>query len=125
MWSHYANCHTGTVLEVSHIEDGKYASAWGAAKPVKYFNGMPLLADDDAMFLSLAKQKSLAVEKHFFNSVYVKANDWSYEKEWRVIGGWDKSTSTEDIPFRPKELTAVYLGCRRSDANRKQLRDRR
>ena len=45
MWAHYAEYHTGAVIEFSYIEEGKYASAWGAARPVRYTAEMPKLAD--------------------------------------------------------------------------------
>ena len=54
--------------------------------------------------------------------MYVKADVWAYEKEWRVLGGWEDEKTTEDIPFRLKELTAVYLGCRMSDVDREQIK---
>ena len=41
MWAHYAEYHTGAVIEFSYIEEGKYASAWGAARPVRYTAEMP------------------------------------------------------------------------------------
>jgi hypothetical protein len=123
MWAHYADCHTGAVIEFSYIEEGKYASAWGAARAVRYVPCMPLLADEEAMFLSVTQQKSLSTEDHFLNVVYSKARDWSYEHEWRVLGGFQKGVMTEDIPFRAKEVTAVILGCRMPDADRKELLD--
>jgi hypothetical protein len=46
MWAHYAENHSGAVIEFSYIE--KYDSAWGAAKPVRYLENMPRLADEDA-----------------------------------------------------------------------------
>jgi hypothetical protein len=123
MWGHYAENHTGAVIEVSYIEEGDYASTWGAAKPVRYEANIPLLADEEAMFCSLTGQGTIAVPNHFQDTVYVKAQDWAYEKEWRVIGSWEKDTKTEDIPFRLKELTAVYLGCRMSVADREQIKE--
>lgn len=120
MWAHYCENHTGAVVEFSYIE--KYASVWGAAKPVRYMAHIPLLADEEAMFRSLTGQESIASPERFYDAVYVKAQDWAYEKEWRTLGGWDKSRQTENIAFKREEVTAVYLGCRMDDANRKEIK---
>jgi hypothetical protein len=120
MWAHYAENHAGAVIEFSCIP--KYASAWEAAKPVRYQATMPLLADEDALVQSLISQKKIATNDHFQNSVYVKAKDWAYEREWRVLGGWENGKKTELIAFRPQELTAVYLGCNMIAADRDEIK---
>jgi hypothetical protein len=120
MWAHYTNNHTGAVIELSCIE--KFDSAWGAAKPVRYMANMPLLADEEALVRSLMGRGSIASPDHFQNSVYVKAADWAHEKEWRILGGWENQEETEDVPFKPEELTAVYLGCRIGDADQDEIR---
>jgi hypothetical protein len=122
MWAHYAENHTGTVIEFSYIEEGEYASTWGAAKPVRYMADMPRLANEEALVRSLIGQGRLATPEQFQDSVYVKADVWAYEKEWRVFGGWENDKEREYIPFRPKELTAVYLGCRMSEADRGEIK---
>jgi len=122
MWAHYAEHHRGAVIEFSYIEEGKYASAWGAAKPVRYAAEIPKLADEAALVRRLLGHGHLATPEQFQDSVYVKAETWAYEKEWRVLGGWEDENSVEDIPFRPNEMTAVYLGCRMSNADQEQIR---
>ena len=74
------------------------------------------------MFRSLTGQESIASPERFYDAVYVKAQDWAYEKEWRTLGGWDKSRQTEDIAFKRDEVTAVYLGCRMDDASRREIK---
>jgi hypothetical protein len=122
MWAHYAEYHAGAVIELSYVEEGQYASTWGAAKPVRYAAEMPRLAGEGALLRALLGQGHLATPEQFQDSVYVKADCWAYEKEWRVLGGWENEKTTEDISFRPKELTAIYLGCRMSDADREQTK---
>jgi hypothetical protein len=122
MWAHYAQDHTGAVIEVSYIEEGRYASTWGAAKPVRYAADMPLLADEEGLTRTLLGERRLATLEQFQDSVYVKADAWAYEKEWRVFGGWENDKTTEDTPFRANELTAIYLGCRMGDADRDAIK---
>src|SRR5262249_41425273 len=109
MWAHYSQHHTGAVLEFSCIE--KFDSAWGAAKPVRYMKDMPLLVDEEKLVRVLSGEGTIATPDVFENAVYIKAKDWEYEREWRLVGGWDKKQSAEYIPFWPEEMTAIYLGC--------------
>jgi UDP-N-acetylmuramate-alanine ligase len=51
----------------------------------------------------------------------VKAVDWSYEREWRLVGGRDETTITEDFAFHPDEVSAIYLGCRISAADKQAI----
>src|SRR5436190_1212195 len=57
------------------------------------------------------------------NTIFTKAIDWSYEREWRVSAGRGRNDAVlfEDIPFNPQELEAVYFGCRMGYADRKVL----
>jgi hypothetical protein len=120
MWAHYGKDHTGVVIELSCIE--KLDSAWGAAKPVRYMEKMPLLMDEDRLFDLMSGQGVIGVDDVFENAVFVKAADWAYEKEWRLVGGWDKTKNFEDIPFNAEEITAVYLGCRTNKENAAEIR---
>jgi len=123
MWAHYAENHKGAVIEFTSIEEGGYASAWGAAKPVRYMTDMPRLVDEAALIRRLMGQGPLATREQFEDTVYVKADPWAYEREWRVLGGWEnKPEGVEYILFRPKELTAIYLGCRMSKGDEEEIK---
>jgi hypothetical protein len=65
----------------------------------------------------LSGEGTIATPDLFEEVVYVKAVDWAYEKEWRLVGGWEKDKKEEFIPFQPKEITAIYLGCRMKDTD--------
>jgi hypothetical protein len=57
------------------------------------------------------------------DSIFTKAADWAYEKEWRVwLPGIAPTKQILDINYKREELVAVYLGCRMSDDNRTVLR---
>ena len=107
MWAHYSQNHTGVVLELSCIE--KLDSAWGAARPVKYMDRMPLLYDEERMVRLMSGEGKIGEDEILENSVFVKAADWAYEREWRIAGGRDKTKNTEDIPFYAEEITAIFL----------------
>ena len=103
MWAHYSQNHTGVVLEFSCIE--KLDSAWGVARPVRYMDRMPLLMDEERLVSLMSGQGKIGVEQILENSIFVKAVDWAYEREWRIAGGRDKSKNTEDIAFYAEEKT--------------------
>jgi len=101
MWAHYGENHTGAILEFSCIE--KFDSAWGATKPVIYRENMPVLADEHKLVKLLSGEGTSATPELFDEAVFVKAKDWQYEREWRLVGGWEKEQATEYIPFQPEE----------------------
>jgi len=120
MWAHYGENHAGAVIEFSCIE--KFDSAWGAAKPVRYREKMPVLADEEKLAKLLSGEGTIGTPDVFEEAVFVKAKDWQYEREWRLVGGWEKEQTAEYIPFQPEEMTAVYFGCRISDADRAAIK---
>jgi hypothetical protein len=94
----------------------------GAAIPVKYDN-VPRLFDDDFLIRLGSGQESIAskpgIEALLNKFVTAKAKDWAYEREWRVvIHLTNPQQTTEDIRFHPRELAAVYLGCRMPDEDK-------
>jgi Protein of unknown function (DUF2971) len=119
MWSHYAEQHRGLVLKFRHMED----SAWGAAMPVIYTKEMPRLVEEDDLINMLGGQFSIDPVEVAQRTVYTKALDWAYEREWRIwFGrGRSKGDAYEDLPFDPEELEAVYFGCGMAAENRRDF----
>jgi hypothetical protein len=116
MWAHYANCHTGVVLQFASLE----SSSWAAARPVAYREKMPLLFDHDELLKFLTGRTAIDKERFRLESVLTKSTDWRYEREWRVVWYGKEEIDYEDTKFDPTELTGIYLGCRtsRSDADK-------
>lgn len=111
MWSHYSGNHTGAVLEFAC--DSARQHVLHHAKPVKYSTKMPRLMDEDAMVQFFSGQYELSEEVILDETVYVKAIDWAYEKEWRLV--WpsdDNSRNFVDVPFEGRDLVGVYFGWR-------------
>lgn len=120
MWSHYAELHQGVVLELACVPE--IDSVWGAAMRVKYQNAMPPAFDDEDLIRLASGQGHSSPHALLDKFVTAKAQDWAYEREWRVVLHFtDPSQATQDIRFSPKELTAVYLGCRMSDGHKEEI----
>jgi Protein of unknown function (DUF2971) len=101
MWSHYADEHHGICLEF----DATHGFFCGA-KPVRYSNvltGITQIGD---------RQK--AAEE----ICLIKAEQWAYEREWRVID----ATNFGNRSFPAEALSAIILGCRVSKEDRRGLK---
>ncbi len=96
MWSHYANKHYGFCLEydftysyIKNYPDLQMAQIM--LLPVIYSDKRPLLSKiltNPKVLLEYNKTKKVPVEflKSIVYGLLFKSTDWSYEKEWRIIG---------------------------------------
>lgn len=77
MWNHYASAHKGVCIEytMSNLEDVLKKSR---LLPVKYVSSLPDIISDVAVHSC----KSDKIIEYF---LIHKLEDWSYEKEWRLI----------------------------------------
>lgn len=111
MWSHYAEQHTGLCVGYRLDELIKKYNIF----PVIYNNQMPQISDI-----------SNADEGILYKSILTKCEDWSYEKEWRIID-IDKSKegcNGKLISF--EKPVSIYMGVRQGRTekkNSKQYRD--
>jgi hypothetical protein len=111
MWSHYAQNHTGAVIEFRVLPE--VDSPTLAAKPVRYSTQLPRL-----IFAGLADFERLCHEMVEVITL-TKSDVWAYEKEWRIVSGLrDKTKSYEILPCHPEEIGAVYIGCKMTDPDK-------
>ncbi|EMJ8525293.1 DUF2971 domain-containing protein [Klebsiella aerogenes] len=110
MWNHYADSYRGVVIEFDCVDI--LDSAWLIAQPINYTNKMPLTYTAKGMAELLFMPHHKAVEYINNEITFIKTEDWSYEKEWRVstyarpIGPIHYS----DLKFHPFELKSIILG---------------
>lgn len=103
MWSHYADYHRGFLLEFKFPRKVKNLEKLNFFPfPVNYSNSFPTgaLTGFD--------------EEVLYNMLYTKAEDWVYEKEFRVIGtGFETKDDHENRIFNYPQnwLSPVILGC--------------
>lgn len=98
MWSHYADNHRGMVLEYDISLD---LNVFQYAIPVIYHEKLPeinFMAQKDKSIVSVLKNKS---------------QDWSYEKEVRIIND-NPAGAPNRIPINPESLRSVIFGHRTS-----------
>ncbi len=122
LWSHYASSHKGIVLAFEPCT--LPLSDLAAARKVSYSKDVPFPVTLQDMLLYLTSQAPKPKsDDAFVKSVFTKSEDWSYEKEWRILRkaseiGPDRFI---DLPFPPEELVAVYLGCRVSESSKEEI----
>lgn len=115
MWSHYADYHKGFCLEydLENIKYGDYRTRF--LYPVIY---------SDKMF-DATEHLMNGVETETFNNLYltkaalVKASDWHYEKEWRLVfahGIYEKEQHYQ--MGKPKTL---FLGAKINERDQSKL----
>ena len=115
MWSHYANKHFGFCLEYdfTHTMVKRYPDL-NMAKimllPVIYSEKRPLLSrvlTNSKIMLPYYKAGKMPMEvvESIVYGLLFKSPDWSYEREWRIIG-MDMEKPTMKLPSARK----VFLG---------------
>lgn len=107
MWSHYAGCHQGICIEFKCTQES-HVDFFGQIQTVQYQHDLPVV--------NFYKTDILEKAKAF---VLTKADQWSYEKEWRRLIVPANDNRFLDIPKGC--ISAIYLGCQLSPENRQIL----
>ena len=126
MWSHYANKHFGFCLEYdfTHTMVKRYPDL-NMAKimllPVIYSEKRPLLSrvlTNSKIMLPYYKTGKMPIEvvESIVYGLLFKSLDWSYEREWRIIGV-DMEKPTMKLPSARK----VFLGANMEEAARTRV----
>jgi hypothetical protein len=109
MWSHYADNHTGLVLEFDTNEPPFSQIPESCWLTVKY-------SHKKADYVYSRKDREFL--KEMFAVAATKASDWSYEKEIRIVVADNAIRDGRFLPLTPKSIAAVYCGCRISEADK-------
>lgn len=101
MWSHYADYHRGFCIEFKRSPGNQLAST----QPVQYVKKYPCVNYFDDLPGVIAKR-----------IILTKADDWSYEEEWRGIHKADTKVSyTEDM------ITGIIFGLRMAEHHKRAI----
>jgi hypothetical protein len=122
LWSHYADCHKGAVLQFDCIEELDVPLL--VAEPVIYSCDVPSMATEDEWIdTALGLRPQADGMETWKRLVLTKAKDWEYEHEWRVITKRRhyEQAGFEDTPFSPREISKVFLGCKMEQSERNDI----
>ena len=107
MWAHYAKQHTGFCLEFDI--DNDFFRPITCATKVEY----------DAIWPELnVMQLDSAPEGELGKKLLIKADDWEYEQEWRIVET-KKGSGIQNFP--EDALSGVILGCRIERTDKENL----
>ena len=116
MWSHYANKHQGFCLKFSiEQNDALFGIELMRKKPPQeQKKAAPLEVKYSKDYPFAKRLQEDLLEK----TIFTKAKQWAYEKEWRMIimdgvGSWH---------FPPQFLTGVIFGCSMSEEHKELIR---
>lgn len=115
MWAHYADYHRGFCVEydVASLTLDDYRARF--LYPVIYSDRV----FDATDLVSLAVNTSMFNNLRYSMAGLVKAIDWSYEKEWRLVFMAGVIKSAQSYPMTPPRR--VYLGSHISADHQKQV----
>ena len=102
MWSHYSENHRGICLEFD-----KNNALIGKARPVRYRGTYPELTPQGAVNANDPLEL-----------IFAKSKDWSYEREFRIMGSLlDGPTKLYGnfVLLPPVAITSIILGCESRD----------
>ncbi|ALN64598.1 hypothetical protein GLA29479_3747 [Lysobacter antibioticus] len=115
MWSHYADSHKGFCIE--------YDVRSLPESDLRARSLYPVLYSDDIFDATEFFQRD-AAERNICHSILaglLKAKDWSYEREWRLMFPHGLLDSAR--PFRMPSPIGVYLGARISNESEASVRE--
>lgn len=106
MWAHYAEKHYGVCLGFDVASDVNDPTV----RQVEY-------NPERVTFMLDREKKLFGIDEHFIHTLlYTKAQEWAYEREWRVIASLehqDETTGFYYVDFGSQlTLKEVILGCR-------------
>jgi hypothetical protein len=105
MWSHYADCHKGICIQydfaLQHRKKGN--CIFPDIHPVIYTDRVFSVTDGNSLQCS----------------AFVKAKEWKYEKEWRIIAdNMQKKSFNMKIPT---PVNSIILGCKISNDDKESI----
>lgn len=122
MWTHYAQSHTGVVLQFESSDDRD--SVWLMAQPVVYQAQKPSLPDADEWTRAFMGEIDLDWNDVLREYHFVKHTDWSHEREHRVVSAKKPGEAGlfADYVFHPMDLRGVVLGAKIAPPDQQALR---
>ena len=109
MWSHYADQHKGFCIEFDRLPNNLLGD-FEITQPVNYSCDYPKL-----VFFDSSGKQDLSI---FKKTLFYKAKDWAYEKEWRLI--YDEGDREETMPAN---ISSIIFGLRMSIEHKRAIQD--
>ncbi|OTG80798.1 hypothetical protein B9T31_15985 [Acinetobacter sp. ANC 4558] len=113
MWSHYANQHTGFMIEFKiPLNESIFLPL-----PIRYTNEYPDIKLSFSEFQDIlhnSEENKDLIYKTATSIFFQKSKEWAYEKEFRLIGNpnWKSKEQIDPrlLKFDPKFISSITLG---------------
>ena len=116
-WDRYADRHQGLALCLQCAD----FSALSDPYRVVYNSKLPeIISIKDQMNFILKRQPS-SPQDYFYNKMITKSQDFSAENEYRCFQECGEGEDVGHIPFKAKQLSAVYIGALMKDEDEQQV----
>jgi hypothetical protein len=121
MWHHYADHYRGVVLGFKCNDETD--NCFLVARPIEYLKAKPDVYTDSGLARLLCLKSLAAAEATRKLATETKSDDWSYEKEWRIVDYAEDADATQywDRRFASEDLSHVYLGPLIEDQDRQDI----
>ncbi|GHV87107.1 hypothetical protein AGMMS50255_4030 [Spirochaetia bacterium] len=125
MWSHYAKDHTGLVLAFNIDRESLTNVLFDKVEYVKEFPKLDLKDTNQKIHYNFSIDGGSILKKdvelqmndpNIQNVFFKKADDWLYEKEWRLL------RQKYGVYAFPGKLEKIYFGCRCSNDTKKEVK---
>lgn len=113
MWSHYADEHRGVGFKLRVLDEIDHLFLM--SRKVDYSEKYLCVGNSIELADHFSRAAPINISALCWDLVYLKHEDWRYEKEWRCyIPLLDKPAGTgfDDIAQDPRLFEAIYLGCK-------------
>ena len=123
MWTHYANSHSGVVLQFESSDERD--SPLLLAQPVIYQEAKPRLPTPNEWARTFLGEVELDWDAVLREYQFVKSTDWSFEREYRVVSGKKQGETGlfADYVFHHADLRGVVLGANIAPQAESLIRD--
>jgi hypothetical protein len=123
MWHHYADRYRGVVMGLRCSDERDNFLL--VAEPIQYLAAKPDVYTDEGLARLICLTSLAAANETIHLAVYTKSDDWSYEKEWRILSYADAVDPAHysDRKFDRADLCQLYFGPLIHDRDRQAILD--
>lgn len=114
LWAHYASSHSGYAIE---FDITQVVRQHQPSQPTYPDNNFEYNLMASPVNYGIDRPASISATNELTEPFYHKSDEWSYEKEFRVISNFGSGLKD----FAPSLLTSIYFGCKISEANKAKL----
>ena len=134
MLAHYAKDHTGVVIEFECLPE--LDTLLCGARKVDYVKTPPVIAKLEEYLKYITGQEANLINHDLlmYTLFLSKSEHWEYEKEWRVfipphdledpnipIDADGNEILFDFLSYHPKEIHALYFGCKIKDGDKERI----